>query len=255
MAEGDDFERRLLLSVDAKGYGSGTDRRHGIVQETLLKVLDDAAERAGLVRAAWQRQPAGDGELAVLPRGEREPRVADDFVRHLVTALRRNNRDGTPEQRLRLRLALHFGPTMPAANGFKGSGPVVVSRLCGCGPLRAALVASGADLAVVLSKQVFGDTIVQEHTSLDQADFRQVRVRDKEYDDDAWILVPGHDVHALELPTDDGWALHTDGQGSVAAGGTPGGKTTPVSAGHKSVHNVFNDEVDARGAVFGFNEK
>lgn len=253
MAEGDDFERRLLLSVDARGYGAGTDRRHGIMQDTLLTVLDDAAERAGLVRANWQRQPGGDGELAVLPRGEREPRVADDFVRHLVAALRRNNRDATPERRLRLRLALHFGPAIPAANGFRGSGPVVVSRLCGCRPLRAALVASGADLAVVLSKQVFSDTIVQEHTSLDVTDFRRVRVRDKEYDEDAWILVPGHDVHALELPEDDGPAPYIDGQRSAPAPGAPG--DTATTAASKSVHNVFNDEVDARGAVFGFDEK
>lgn len=265
MAEGDDFERRLLLSVDAKGYGQGTDRRHGIVQKALLKVLNDAAERAGLARADWQRQQGGDGELAVLPPGEREPRVADDFIRHLAAALRRGNRDETEERRLRLRVALHFGPTMPEVNGFRGSGPVAVSRLCGCRPLRAALDASGADLAVILSNRVFTDTIVQEHTSLQASDFRRVRVRDKEYDEDAWILVPGHDVHALDLPVDDGpAAAPTDASGHGPAAGEPeptapsgsgSDETTTTDAGHKSVHSVFNDRVDARGAVFGFNEK
>jgi hypothetical protein len=248
MVEGDEFERRLLLSVDAKGYGKGTGRRHGIVQKALVKVLDDAAERAGLARADWQRQPGGDGELAVLPSSEREPRVVDDFIRHLLAALRRNNRDATPEQRLRLRAAVHFGPTMPEVNGFKGSGPVVVSRLCGCRPLRDALEATGTDLAVILSDQVFRDTVVQEHTSLEASDFVRVRVREKEYDDTAWILVPGHDVHALRLPADD-TAAEADPPEPAAA--STGGDT---GAAHKSVKNVLNGGVDARGAVFGFNE-
>src|SRR4051794_29749404 len=112
MAEGDDFERRLLLSVDATGYGSQTDRRHGIMQQNLLRVLDDAAERAGLCRADWERQQGGDGEFSVLPAGEREPRVVDDFIRHLAAALRRANRDEPPVRRLRLRAAVHFGPAI-----------------------------------------------------------------------------------------------------------------------------------------------
>lgn len=265
MAEGDDFERRLLLSVDAKGYGEGTDRRHGVVQRALLTVLDDAAERAGLSRAAWARQPGGDGELAVLPPGEREPRVADDFVRHLAAALRRSNRDEDPRKRLRLRLALHFGPTMPEVNGFRGSGPVVVSRLCGCRPLRAALLGSGADLAVILSEQVFNDVIVQEHTSLEATDFRRVRVRDKEYDRDAWIIVPGHDVHALDLPADDAPAPGSGAPGreetaaddadeTAAADGSRNDAPSSAPPGHRSVHNVFNQPVDVRHGVIGFRE-
>lgn len=251
MAEGDDFERRLLLSVDAKEYSRGTGRRHGVVQQNLLAVLDDAAERTGLARARWEQQPGGDGELAVLPPGEREPRVVDDFVHNLAAALRRNNRDEAPERHLRLRLAVHFGPTMPAANGYKGHGPIVVSRLCGCGALREALNVSGADLAVVLSRQVFEDTVAQEHTSLRAADFRRVCVREKEYRDDAWILVPGHDVHSLNLP-----------DGRPAAPTVPDERVPPVDAGPsterpsgKSVQNTFERDVDARGAVFGFNER
>lgn len=258
MVEGDDFQRRLLLSVDAKGYGGGTDRRHGVVQRALLKVLDDAAERAGLIRSEWERQPGGDGELAVLPANVLEPRVADDFVRHLAAALRRSNRDETAERRLRLRLAMHFGPTMPAENGFRGSGPVVVSRLCGCRPLRAALVASGADLVVILSRQVFTDTIMQEHTSLKPGDFHRVRVREKEYDEDAWILVPGHDVHALDLPADEPAAPveAAPEQPADASGQEPvGDADESAGAGHKTVHTVINGEVDARNAVFGFNER
>lgn len=199
MVEGDDFERRLVLSVDAKGYGSSTDRWQATIQNGLLAVLDEAAERAGLNRTGWLKQGAGDGELSILPDTEPEPRVADDFARQLCASLRRRNRDVADGKRLRLRLAVHYGTAIPAPNGHRGAGPVVVSRLCDCPQLKAALAISGADLAVILSRQVFTETIVQEHTSLEPGDFRKVRVQMKEYDEDAWIWVPGHNVHALDL--------------------------------------------------------
>lgn len=197
VAEGDDFARRLLVSVDASGYGRSNDREQGEIQKGLLRVLDDAAERAGLWRGAWLRQQAGDGELSILPQNEPEARVADDFVRHLLAALRRHNRGLTKP--LRLRLAVHHGVAIPAPNGHRGAGPVVVSRLCDAAPLKRALEVSGAELAVILSRQVFTETVAQEHTSLDPAIFREVRVRAKEYDDSAWIWIPDHDVHGLDL--------------------------------------------------------
>ncbi|QKG21698.1 hypothetical protein [Actinomadura verrucosospora] len=199
MAEGDDFARRLVVSVDAKGYGGSTGNWQARIQAGLLRVLGLAAERAGLDRSGWATQPAGDGELAVLPAGEPEPRVVDDFARHLHAELRRHNRDLPADKRLRLRLAVHFGPAIPAGNGYSGAGPVVASRLCDSPPLRAALDLTGAALAVIVSARVFSETVEQEHTSLDPADFRRVTVRVKEFAEDAWIWVPGHDIDGLDL--------------------------------------------------------
>jgi MinD-like ATPase involved in chromosome partitioning or flagellar assembly/tetratricopeptide (TPR) repeat protein len=195
-----DFGHRLLLAVDAVGYAGSTDHQQVAIHEGLLKVMDDAADRAGLNRSQWFTQSTGDGELSILPVTEPEPRVADDFVRHLHAALRRHNRDLTGNRRLRLRLAIHYGTAIPGPNGLRGSDPLIASRLCDSPHLRAALAMSGADLAVILSRQLFEDTIVQEHTSLDPGDFRKARIQVKEFDDDAWIWVPGHDVHGLALP-------------------------------------------------------
>ncbi|MEU4231262.1 hypothetical protein AB0F17_43800 [Nonomuraea sp. NPDC026600] len=239
MAAGDDFERRLMLSVDAKGYGSKRGGVHGMIQESLLRVLAEAGERTGLNRTAWARQPLGDGELAILPATEPEPRVVEDFPRQLAAAIRRHNRSLREEHQLRLRLAIHFGTAIPAANGFAGAGPVHVSRLCESRRLKDLLVASGAALVVALSDTVYADVVVQGHTSLDPEDFRRVRVHEKELDVDAWVWVPGGDVHALTLsePPD-------------TAEGAPAGGPTP----QKLNVNVFNEHVDARRAVFGFQE-
>jgi class 3 adenylate cyclase len=201
MADEERVERRLLLSVDARGYGSAPGRMHGEIQRGLLKVLDEAAREAGLRREAWDRQSAGDGELAVLPRKEPEVRVVERFPRELRGALFRLNRDRKDEARLRLRLAVHFGVAKPGPNGYQGPGPVVLSRLCDSGPLKRVLMESGADLAVVFSRQIYADTIASGLTLLDPAELCRVRVRNKEFDEDAWIWVPGRDgrEHAWEL--------------------------------------------------------
>ena len=113
----------------------------------------------------------------MLPRKEPEVRVVERFPRELRGALFRLNRDRKDEARLRLRLAVHFGVAKPGPNGYQGPGPVVLSRLCDSGPLKRVLMESGADLAVVFSRQIYADTIASGLTLLDPAELCRVRVR------------------------------------------------------------------------------
>ncbi|MGI5171204.1 toll/interleukin-1 receptor domain-containing protein [Spirillospora sp. CA-253888] len=191
--------RHLLVAVDAKGYGAATDRDQGVIQEGLVEVLADAAGRAGLARRTWFRQPGGDGELAVLPMAESEPGTVEGLPRELAAALRVHNHALRPQVRLRLRLAIHHGVAVPAANGHLGGGVVAVARLCDSPVLKRALARSGADLVVAYSQRIFDDTIRQGHTRLATEELRQVRVTVKEFDEPAWIWIPGHDAHALDL--------------------------------------------------------
>jgi hypothetical protein len=193
------FGRWLLVSCDAVGYGSGDDLRHKSVQTALPAVLDEAAARARLHRVGWRREVTGDGELALLPDTEPEPRVVDDYVNHLNGALTAYNRDLRQEARLRLRVAIHYGVAVRADNGYAGQGVVVVSRLVDARPVRAALEVSDADLAVILSDQVFTDTVAQYYTSVRPEAFRRVRVENKEFLEDAWLWVPDRDVHGMHL--------------------------------------------------------
>jgi hypothetical protein len=192
--------RRPLLSVDARGYGAADGRRQVAIQRGLIDLLDDSAEAAGLRRSAWERQKAGDGELAVLPADEPENVLIDDFVRALTDRVADYNEDRRDEARMRLRLAIHNGIVEPAANGYAGAGVVVVSRLCDAAQAKALQDAlPEAGLVVVLSNRVFVDTVTQGHTALRPARFRKVRVRVKEYQDDAWLHVPDRDIRAVDL--------------------------------------------------------
>ncbi|MFI1014658.1 hypothetical protein [Streptomyces sp. NPDC020965] len=167
-------------------------------------MLDEAAEAVGFARDGWDTQAAGDSELAVLPVGESEPLLVDDFMRHLEAALRGLNDGREPSARLRLRAAVHHGTAVRAVSGFSGPGPVEVSRILDSAPLKRALLRSpGACLALAVSREVFNTVVAEEFTTLRTEEFREVRVVSKEFDDTVWITVPGGgDIWGLDLASE-----------------------------------------------------
>lgn len=249
MVDVENFGRRLLLSIDATGYGSSTDRRQAMIQSALLSILDSAARTAGLSRSTWLRQASGDGELAILPESEPEPRLVDDFVRHLYAALTAHNDDLRDEARLRLRLAIHYGVAQRGENGYVGQGVVAVSRLVECPQLKAAMSVPGPALAVLLSNRVYIDTVAQEHTTLSPELFRRVEVRIKEYADDAWLYTPDYDVHSIAIPPPG----PATGAAQAAAPSPSAGERQGLDA--QVVNNIEN--IDARNShiVFGISNR
>jgi len=231
------FDRRLLVAVDAAGYGGGTDQEHFALQSGLTAVLDVAAARASLRRDEWVKQQAGDGELAVLPRDEPEPVIVDQYIRYLDEALTAYNANLAAGRKMRLRMAVHFGTAMLADNGYAGQGVVAVSRLVESAPVKDALAAAPqACLAVILSRQIFDDVVRQGHVSVPAADFVKVSVQLKEFQDEAWVKVVGVPHHAAE-PAD-----------GPAEDRPPADRTAPEDPG---VYQNFHGTVHAPGATFG----
>ncbi|MFD0429942.1 hypothetical protein ACFQ60_27275 [Streptomyces zhihengii] len=128
------FRRRLLLAVDAQGYGRSDAVTQREFQAGLARLLDAAAGTAGLDRDRWETQRAGDSVFAVLPEGTDEPALVDTFMRALDAGLRAFNRNRVPHARLRLRAAVHFGPASPGPNGFADRAPVEIHRILDSAP-------------------------------------------------------------------------------------------------------------------------
>lgn len=258
MVQDQGFGRALLMACDATGYGSGDDQLQAAMQDGLIKVLDEAAIGAGLVRSEWDKNSTGDGELALLPATESEPRVVDDFIRELDTALARHNRHLADSARLRLRVAIHYGVAYPASNGYAGQGVVAVSRLLDSAPIREAMRQSATELALILSDGVYSETVVNGHTSLRPEDFRNVEVRIKEFGARAWLWLPHGDVHSLPMT-----AQQADrpppNRSAVEASATRGPQTdhglglptADPGTERLSAHTEFYGPVHAPGSVFG----
>jgi hypothetical protein len=184
------FARHLCVAVDAKGYSGRDSVAQFDVQRDLPRIMQDTAAAAGLDRPRWRVQPQGDGEMALLPPDQPEPRVVDDFIRELDAALALLNYEKRQEARLRLRVAIHFGVAYEAPSGFAGDAVVITARLLASAALHDALEqAPAADLAVALSDLVYADTVLHRHTSLVPDQFTRVEVKEKEYAGPAWIRV------------------------------------------------------------------
>jgi hypothetical protein len=235
--------------VDAQAYGGNNDRRQSEIQHDLPRLISRAASGTGLDRSEWQIQRKGDEELAVHRMDGTESRLVDDFVRHLVSELREYNGLRVPAARMRLRAAIHHGPVELADNGFAGTTVVTTARLLSSRHLYDALKANdGADLALLLSDDVFRSTVAGGHTTLSATDFRRVTVREKEYEAAAWLRVPGHDVHGPGpgLPAAD------QPQSPVGDGFDGVSVVRNDYRGERINVNNFTAPVDLRGGVVGF---
>ncbi|MDF5756324.1 hypothetical protein [Spongiactinospora sp. TRM90649] len=190
-----DFSRRLVMAVDAEGYGRGDDLRHDSIQSGLAQVMDRGAREAGLRRETWARQEAGDGEIAVLPEEVPELRVVDDLVRRVRKALYDHNRDRRDDARLRIRVSIGHGVVKRGEMGFVGQVVVTTCRLLDAEAARTALkVNPRADLVLILTDRLYEDVIRQFHTSYRPESFTRVTVPTKERTEIAWMWIPAEDL-------------------------------------------------------------
>lgn len=235
------FGRRLLLAVDAKGYGGADAVTQSQFQEAIRRLLNEAADAARLNPRRWVTQEGGDSLFAVLPEGASEPDLVDTFMRTLNARLRDFNCNRMPRAWLRLRAAVHFGPASAGANGFVGSAPVEIGRVLNCAALRGALAeVPDACLAVAVSAIVFRD-VVKAHTTLREDEFRREQVAEKEYRGEAWIWVPGAGVRPSEPDSNETAPRDTvpDGQSVAEGAGHAAGEASrqPQTA---SVYHQWN---------------
>jgi hypothetical protein len=191
-----------VFAADIQNYSG----RHALVQLDLRHLLHllllESSAAAGVDRPNWSLQDQGDGELSLVPGTMPKPRLVADFVRELKIGLARHNRRYRPEERLRLRVAMHCGEAHVDGTGFAGDAPVVAARLLNSKPARQALdEVPEADLALILSTPMF--EAVNGYRDIEQGDFRRVRVREKTFKATAWVKVPGFASPALAAHTDD----------------------------------------------------
>jgi hypothetical protein len=193
LPEHTEFSRALLLAVDMWRYGARDGWQQAELQRALSDAVSAAAAAAGLDRASWAVQDSGDGFFARIEDGSAEPALVGRFVRELDARLEQFNRVRLPETRLRLRVSMHHGGSVPAAHGYASDGPVHVNRLLDAEQAREVLAAlPTANLVQIVSSSIFEGCVSQRLTELSEGDFVRIRVEKpaKGFSSDAWIRVP-----------------------------------------------------------------
>ncbi|CCH34282.1 hypothetical protein BN6_70470 [Saccharothrix espanaensis DSM 44229] len=184
---------RTIVVVDVEGFA---DRRRTLPHQlgtraALYRVVEGALRAAGVRWADCHHEDRGDSVFALVPPEVPKTPLVEVLPGALVAALREHNRTCPPEQRFRLRLAVHAGEVAFDDHGATSTSLTTAFRLVDAPPLKQALADSPGTLALVVSRWVF-DEVVRHSAVLDPATFRPVRIRVKEVRDTAWIALPDH---------------------------------------------------------------
>jgi WD40 repeat protein len=108
-----------------------------------------------------------------------------------TSALREHNTTHPPEERIRLRMALHVGEVSYDPHGVTATSVNLTFRLVDAQPVKTALTQSPGTLAVITSAWFF-DEVVRHSRITDPSTFRPVAVSEKETDTVGWISLPDH---------------------------------------------------------------
>jgi len=184
---------RLVIAVDIANYSRLDMFDQSRIQARLDEVLARAARETGLDRADWDRQPRGDGELAVLPQDTDVAHVVAGFSARLAWELHKLRQSEPTEPRLRLRLAMHHGTMAPGRFGPVGAAPIVACRLLDAPVVRGQLTMSpDRDLVLVISGRLFDDVVLTRFNGLGPQGFQPFRVDVKGVGYDGYVkLVDG----------------------------------------------------------------
>ena len=198
-------QRRLCLIVDVEKYSGRSNSAQMTVQGAVARTLDYACEQAGIRWEACERQDRGDGQLLLLPVGADESRVVPGLVRGLRDMVPALNARAPADGQIRLRAALAQGSVQRAPLGYVAWSVELASRLVDSAELRTALAeASGSDVALIVSSDLYADTFVTGAGGLPGSSFRKVRVEmpEKRFSSEAWISVlPRGRTVLLGVPT------------------------------------------------------
>ncbi|WP_051809894.1 hypothetical protein [Actinoplanes subtropicus] len=182
--------QRLLLACDVEGFGRADASLQSRWQHAVRQILGEAASQVGLDSHCWQRQRAGDGELAILPPGTSWQGMFEQLMGAVDQHLHEYNRYATDDARLRLRVAVHEGTVAGTSSGFAGQAASTVTRLVDASPLKQALDEHPkASMAVAVSDPVFHK--VTHGWAPERNPYVRISIpQSKGSPEDAWVFVP-----------------------------------------------------------------
>jgi hypothetical protein len=158
----------------------------------MYKSVEQAFAEAGIPWEECYQQDVGDSILALAPPTVPKGAFAGTLPRALVAALNAHNEAHPPEERIKLRLALHAGEvTYDEWGGVAAQAIIHASRLLDAKPLKDALAGSPGTLAMIVSEWFYGE-VIRHHVDHEPDAYRKVAVVVKETTTTGWIRLPDH---------------------------------------------------------------
>jgi class 3 adenylate cyclase len=182
-----------VLAVDIAGFTAShrDDEIRLYLHEELYELLQKAFDGSGIPWARCFHEDRGDGALIVVPPEIACKGIIDPLPERLRGLIRRHNHVSSQAAGIQLRAAAHIGPVEHDGHGFVGSDINLLFRMLEAQPLKRALAGTGAELALMVSDDVYRSLVCRCPSLVSPDAFQPVRFQVKRTRSRAWIYLPG----------------------------------------------------------------
>jgi hypothetical protein len=184
----------LFVVAAIADYDSRTAAQRRDLQERLSRIIEYSVTEVGAHPDLMEFENQGDILLITFPGSANIAKILAELPHQASLALAQRNHDMKPAAKLRLRLAFAMGSTLPGQAARTGQAAVEAARLANSLGLRDALDHQAADLAVIITDDLYRTYVMQQfRPDLKPADFASTWADDPEQGSqaNAWISVPG----------------------------------------------------------------
>jgi hypothetical protein len=235
--------------LDVENWSSRPAVTASSIQQALRQIETQALASAGIDTARVARQPRGDGAILALPGDIAKEVITTEFVEALREGISEYDANCSPDESIRLRLALHAGEALEGEGEWAGQPVVVACRLVDSSVIKRVLAAAtGCPLALIVSSAWYDAVVREGYVAADG--YREVWVEAKTFADFAWVKTPGRTSVPGLLPADD--AASRRASGSAARSSPPSPGPDPGREGRVNVSgNAVTHSTVHGGVVFG----
>lgn len=168
-----------------------------IVRDMMYRAVQRGLRAAGVRWIRCHHADRGDGVFILAPTSTDKVRLAEALPPALAKSLRRHNSRHPPEERIRLRLAMHAGEVTRDGHGATGNSINLTFRLLDAPELKQAFRRAPGVLAVITSEWFYDEVV--RHSSVAGA-YRRIPVVVKETSTSGWM-------HTVNVSNDPGPAV------------------------------------------------
>jgi class 3 adenylate cyclase len=191
----------VVLDIVEFAHPQRTDPTRLRLRHQLYKLVRQTLIAAGINPEHAPRVDLGDGVIVLFEPDLSAVQLVDVVIPHLGASLAEVNRQGPGDERLRLRIALHRGDVLIDAHGFVGSALVEACRLSNAAALREQLAATSADMALIVSDQVWRQLPGPHTDPRGPSRYHPVAFTTHDVTTRAWVHVPEHRTRAGAIAT------------------------------------------------------
>jgi len=178
---------------DIASFGAATrgDAARAHLRQALYAALRTAFDAEGCPFDSCYREDRGDGVMLIVPPHVDTALLITSIAFRLRAEVRRHNEFSSEATRMPLRVAVNTGPVEWDGRGVVGKALNDAFRILDAEPFKRVLSASGADLALIVTRRVYDDVVSQGRGLLNRHDYRPLDIAVKELRETAWATLPG----------------------------------------------------------------